>query len=633
MLDRFDNQPIEAFAAEIELVAQGSIELGTVLNPTIANEVIFRPSYWNLGYTEDSAVSLKSLRGDVSITGQTRYYSKNLEMSRLLPATLDIDAANDIILGGDLYMAPSTTGNLALKAGGSIHSETVASGIQPRYSLSMSDQDPSLVYGLVPVDAEYDPFKVFIDQLGHAAESILHGTDDISATIHAAGDIRDLTLFVPKASEMTAGGDIADIYYHAQNVSPADTTLIYAANDIRFSSSLDTRIKAGIEIGGPGSIVVAAGNEIDLGTTKGIQSVGSLYNSNLSLAQMQLAVYAGLDLGAQGPEAIPELKILLQNTAPLFDNIRAQGEGYSELLAQGDLEGAQDTLDTIYHDIIDPFFEGKTHGAGDINMVNSQIYTSGNAGDIYIVSSGEINIGRSTFRTSGNQGENSGIYTTSGGGINVFAFGDVNVNESRMMTFMGGDITAWTKEGDINAGRGSKTAISVAAPTVSKDANTGEFEIVFTPPPVGSGIRALTFDPDGLEGPRQEPYPGDIYLFAPEGEIDASEAGIAGKNIILAATQVVNAQNIEVGGTSVGVPETSASAGSLGALAGSGAVSETSNVADAQTGLSGAKDRFDKYVSDLTENLVPKWLAVEVVGFGGSKKDSEKSIDDSEGKK
>ncbi|MGD8836395.1 MAG: hypothetical protein PVJ19_15740, partial [Desulfobacteraceae bacterium] len=145
MLDRFDNQPIEAFAAEIELVAQGSIELGTVLNPTIANKDIYVPDYWNLGYTEDSAVSLKSLRGDVSITGQTRYYSKNLEMSRLLPATLDIDAANDIILGGDLYMAPSTTGNLALKAGGSIHSETVASGIQPRYSLSMSDQDPSLV--------------------------------------------------------------------------------------------------------------------------------------------------------------------------------------------------------------------------------------------------------------------------------------------------------------------------------------------------------------------------------------------------------------------------------------------------------------------------------------------------------
>lgn len=637
MLDNFEDQPIEAFDAQIDLVAQGSIELGTVLNPTIANKDIFTTSQWNLGYAEDSAVSLESVRGDVFLSGQTRFYSKNLKLSRILPATLEIDAANDIILGNHFHLAPSPIGNLALAAGGDIRSAPVDSGIQPRYFLNMSDQDPSLVYGVPSSDADYDPYGFISDTYGHA-DSILHADDTTVATFHAGGDIRDLMLFVPKAAQMTAGGDIADIYYHAQNIRSDDITYLYAAGDIRFSSGIGSDYQTGVEIGGPGSVIAVAGNEIDLGTTKGIQAVGNLYNQALSLEDMRLSIYSGMGFDTLGSAVIPLMDDLLNETVTLFEHIREKGQEYSQFLAEGDLESAQEILDAMNQDVIDPFFEGLTLGKGDINMVNSQIYTSGNSGDIYILAAGDINVGKSTFRASGDEGANSGIYTTSGGSINVFANSDVNVNESRMMTFMGGDITAWSQEGNINAGRGSKTAISVAAPTVSEDKETGEIEITFTPPPVGSGVRAMTFDPDGLEGPREQPEPGDIYLFAPKGEIDAGEAGIAGKNIILAATQVVNVQNIEVGGASIGVPDASASPASLGALAGSGAVSETSKVADAQAGLGSAKERFSKYVSDLAEDLVPSWLAVEVIGFGeavepSTSDESEKDTDRTESEK
>ncbi|MFX4697695.1 filamentous hemagglutinin family protein, partial [Acinetobacter baumannii] len=49
--------------------------------------------------------------------------------------------------------------------------------------------------------------------------------------------------------------------------------------------------------------------------------------------------------------------------------------------------------------------------------------------------------------------------------------------------------------------------------------------------------------------------PGNIDLIAPLGTIDAGEAGIrVSGNVNLAALQVVNAANIQVQGTSVGVP-------------------------------------------------------------------------------
>ncbi|BBO68361.1 hypothetical protein DSCA_22910 [Desulfosarcina alkanivorans] len=614
-LTSFDNQPIEAFDTQIELVAQGSIELGTILNPTIANYDYSGPSDWDLRYTEASSVALRAITGSVMLTGSTRFYDNLADQKsriRILPGTLIIDAATDILIGQSFYLAPSEAGNLALTAGGDIRSMSVDSDSQNRYILAMSDVDPSLVYGLA--EDGRAAYQLITDTYAHS-DALLHKDDPVAATITATGDVRDVLLYIPKASSLIAGGDIADIFYHTQNVNLDDVTVIAAGNDIRFSTGIGTTYQAGIEIGGPGSIIVTAGNSIDLGTTSGIQAVGNLYNQvlptpdeELDEPAMRLAVYSGVEID------VTESSGKLDQTEGFFDDLREQGQEYSAALAEGDTEAAQQILDEINSDTIDPFFDGVAKGGGDIDMVNSQIYTSGNAGDIYILATGEINVGKSTFRQATDQSDNSGIYTTSGGSINVYVDDDLNVNESRLMTFMGGDITAWSQDGNINAGRGSKTAISVSEATV--DLSGDEPKIVFTPPAVGSGVRALTYDPDGVEGPEEQPEIGDIYIFAPQGEIDAGEAGIAGKNIILAATKVVNVQNIEVGGSSVGVPDVSASAASIGALAGSGAVSETSNIAGEQTALGNAKERFSEYVADLTETLVPKWLAVEVVGFG-----------------
>ncbi len=88
---------------------------------------------------------------------------------------------------------------------------------------------------------------------------------------------------------------------------------------------------------------------------------------------------------------------------------------------------------------------------------------------------------------------------------------------------------------------------------------------------MGSGVRAVTYNPGyGLATPSA----GNIYMFAPEGTIDAGEAGIAGNKIFLGAVQVLNASNISSSAGSVGVPAASQGLSGLSALSGVGSVTQ-----------------------------------------------------------
>jgi hypothetical protein len=112
---------------------------------------------------------------------------------------------------------------------------------------------------------------------------------------------------------------------------------------------------------------------------------------------------------------------------------------------------------------------------------------------------------------------------------------------------------------------------------------------------------------------------GDGYIFAPEGEIDAGEAGIAVANIYLAAVQYANVQNIEASGVSVGVPMMVDTGADVDAMAGTSSIADV--VSASEEGLaSNAKDRMDQMINAINENLV-KILNVEVVGFGADEKD------------
>jgi hypothetical protein len=202
-------------------------------------------------------------------------------------------------------------------------------------------------------------------------------------------------------------------------------------------------------------------------------------------------------------------------------------------------------------------------------MTASQISSLSATAGIFIFTNGSLNVGKSTFFANESQITSTGIFTAAGGDIDIYANDDVNVNESRIMSFRGGDITVWSDSGNINAGRGSKTAVNASPPSMTLI--NGQFVLAFSPPAVGSGIRAVTYDPGwGLPTPPA----GDIYMFAPQGVIDAGEAGIAGRNVILGAVQVLNANNIIFSAGSVGVPVSSGGLAGLGTLSGTGSVTQ-----------------------------------------------------------
>jgi hypothetical protein len=105
--------------------------------------------------------------------------------------------------------------------------------------------------------------------------------------------------------------------------------------------------------------------------------------------------------------------------------------------------------------------------------------------------------------------------------------------------------------------------------------------------------------------------PGDVDLIAPVGTIDAGDAGIrASGNLSLAARVVLNASNIQVGGTSAGTPPPPAPPNLVPLQAASNASAATTSAAS-----NVAKQETSATQTQITE--VPSIITVEIIGYGG----------------
>jgi len=139
-----------------------------------------------------------------------------------------------------------------------------------------------------------------------------------------------------------------------------------------------------------------------------------------------------------------------------------------------------------------------------------------------------------------------GVLTLRGGSIYSFTDGDFLLNQSRLFTQAGGDVTMWSSNGDLNAGQGPKTSANFPPVVVKIDANLSA-ELDTAGAVTGAGISAFQPDPDA-EAP-------SVYLIAPRGTVDAGDAGVrVTGSLFVAAQTVANADNFSVGGTSFGIP-------------------------------------------------------------------------------
>ena len=184
---------------------------------------------------------------------------------------------------------------------------------------------------------------------------------------------------------------------------------------------------------------------------------------------------------------------------------------------------------------------------GDITMFGGAGVHTNFGGSIQMLTPG----GSQTFGIEGAAPPSTaGVITQGAGDIQLYSLGSILLGQSRIMTTFGGSIMAWTSEGDINAGRGSKTTVVYTPPKRIYD-NWGNVSLSPSVPSTGAGIATLN--------PIPEVPAGDIDLIAPLGTIDAGEAGIrVSGNVNIAALRVVNAANIQTQGKSSGVPVTAA---------------------------------------------------------------------------
>ena len=193
-----------------------------------------------------------------------------------------------------------------------------------------------------------------------------------------------------------------------------------------------------------------------------------------------------------------------------------------------------------------------------------------------------------------------GIVAQGIGNVSSVSYGNFLVNQSRVFAADGGDILVWSTDGNVDAGRGAKTAISAPAPTITFNAQ-GQVETTFPAALQGSGIQALATTPDVS--------PGDVDLYAPQGVVNASDAGIVAGNLTIGATAVLGRNNITVSGVSVGVPVDSSGLGA--SLAGS-----TSVASSAANAATLAADAGNKTSATPLAQSALGFLDVFVIGLG-----------------
>ena len=202
------------------------------------------------------------------------------------------------------------------------------------------------------------------------------------------------------------------------------------------------------------------------------------------------------------------------------------------------------------------------------------------------------------------------IRTRSGGSISLLAPGGLlelatsTIGISRIFTLRGGDQIIWSSTGDIAAGSSAKTVQSAPPTRVLIDPQSAALKVDLGGLATGGGIGTLS----SVEGVKRS----SVDLIAPAGAVDAGDAGIRSTgNLNIAATKVLNADNISTGGTSTGVPTApTVAAPNIGGLtSGSNTAAATSAAAESMANQS----------RPAAENLPeqPSFITVEVLGYGG----------------
>ncbi|HDS1146149.1 MULTISPECIES: filamentous haemagglutinin family protein [Stenotrophomonas] len=435
-----------------------------------------------------------------------------------------------------------------------------------------------------------------------------------------------------------AGGDILVSSIGALNNSPTDITVVQAGRDV---------VRSTVRVAGPGNVEVSAGRQLRFEDAGSVTTTGGLIQGD-TRPGASVSLTAGnqdIDFDAlrarylqPGNLADPALPLASQpgKVVKIYDKELKQWllqrfgmsvDGADALIAFDALPSEQQRIflrqvyyaelregGREYNDAEGPRFGSYLRGreaiatllpdrngagaslarTGDIVMYGGSGVRTQAGGNIELMApGGQIVVGVQGVVPP----STAGLVTQGQGDIRLFSQDSVLLGLSRVMTTFGGDILAWSEQGDINAGRGSRTTLVYTPPRRVYD-TWGNVVLSPQVPASGAGIATLN--------PIAEVPPGDVDLIAPLGTIDAGEAGIrVSGNINLAALQVLNAANIQVQGESKGLPVLATV--NVNALASASAAANSASQA--------AQDVMRKSQDDARRNQ-PSVISVQILGFG-----------------
>jgi len=652
--------------AQLNIHANQDVKIAGVFDPMIDHKSsnAARADVNFFSYSDTSAVAIRSLSGDLLLAANNgnSSISSKAELAKIYPASLQATAfGGSVNLNNDITLFPASKARLNVFARQDITGAN-ASDTSAVFKLGMSDADvslfptaanPSKTVSQVIDNASAQISPYGLAYLVHAQTPLHTGDSEPARFVTQQGDIRDISLNTAKKTVLLSGNDISNLALDVQNDNKDDVTIIEAGRDIVFPSSRDTNTGAlnsangkKLEVAGYGDMLVKAGRNIDLGSSDGLSSVGNAYNPNLLETGANITVITGLNgaapsyaafmtkyeqsYGTEIKSAREAITLFMQeytgNLALTSDEAFSQFPKlpadqvlpvqsklnslllpvlFSEIKAAGSASATNKSLGNQGgYDAINALFPGD-QWKGDLSLFFSKLQTQ-QGGDInLLVPGGNINAGLAVSFAGAKEASELGIVALQHGSINAVLKDDFLVNKSRVFALNGGDIMIWSSEGDIDAGKGAKSAISAPPAKASIDPTTGKIKYILPPVVQGSGIRTAS----STEGKD----PGNVYLFAPKGVVDAGEAGIGGNNVIISAVAVLGANNIQIGGIGVGVPV--ASSGGLPPGL-SGTSNLTAGVSQMAESSLAAKTASDTAKDAMVKDMVLGMLSVEVLGFG-----------------